>query len=70
MPETAHKYVLAEIVFNLYALTMPETAQKYELSFLRACRKSDFSGICNDMGIIQVINVDWNTMCVSSFRNI
>ena len=43
MPETAHKYVLAETVFNLYALTMPETAQKYELPFLRARRKVDIS---------------------------
>ena len=82
---------------------MPETAQTYELSFVRACRKVDiswdslqllclsscrrllksmsypfsehaegviFSCICNDMGIIQVINVDWNTMRVSIFRNI
>ena len=36
-------YISAETVFNFYALTMLETAQKYELSFLRACRKVDIS---------------------------
>ena len=82
---------------------MPETAQKYELSFLRTHRKVDisydsvqflcislwrrllkgmrypfsdhaervfFRSICNDMGIVQVINGDWGTTFVSIFRNI
>jgi len=29
-----------------------------------------FRGICNDMGIVQVINGDWSATLVSIFRNI
>ena len=77
---------------------MPQTAQMYDLPFLRARRKVDIScgslqflcisvwqrllkgtrypfsehaervfvrSICNDMGIVQVINGDWSTTFVS-----
>jgi hypothetical protein len=82
---------------------MPQTAQQYELSFLRACRKVDiswdglqflcislcqrllksnsypfsehaersiFRSICNDMGIVQVINGGWNATFILTSRNI
>ena len=44
-PFSAHaeRLILAERVLDFCSLAMPETAQKYELPFLRACRKVDIS---------------------------
>ena len=44
-PFSAHaeRLICAETVLDFCSLAMPETAQKYELPFLRACRKVDIS---------------------------
>ena len=44
-PFSAHaeRLMLAETVLDFCSLAMPETAHKYELPFLRACRQVDIS---------------------------